>query len=105
MTIKDVFDGREICVLAEGPDEANNFIEMAAAQNIDRACVWLERHNRFVQEPYTNKRWFHVHVVDGIILKVINSPYPYAELKCDYIDAKAFMRQEIDLNYWEQLMQ
>ena len=104
MTIKDVFDGRDIYVLAEGPDEANSFIAMAAEQNIHSACLWVQ-HNRFVQEPYTNKRWFHMHVVDGSLLEVINSPCQKTEFKCDYIDAKALLRQEIDLNYWEQLMQ
>jgi hypothetical protein len=104
MTIKDVFDGREICVLAEGPDEANNFVAMAAEQNIYSACLWVQR-NRFVQEPYTNKRWIHLHVVDGSLLEAINSPWEKTEFKCDYIDAKALLRQEVDLNSWEQLMQ
>ena len=104
MTIKDVFDGREICVLAEGPDEANNFIAMAAEQNMDGVQLWVEG-NRFVQEPYTNKRWFHMHVIYGRILEVINSPWSGTEFKCNYINAKALLRQAIDLNSWEQLMQ
>lgn len=104
MTIKEVFDGREICVLAEGPDEANLFIVTAANQKVSSALWWVKE-GYFGQEPYTNQRWFHIHVIDGCISETINSPWPHTEFKCDYISVKALLRREINLNSWEQLMQ